>query len=106
MLALSALMRRCFKNSAQVLKDYARGSRDYRVLECIGFMEEPGSEFVGFLGRLPNTVYSDSKFVDLHQLITQSSDKKPDLDLRVGLAKTLSISLYQIHSSGWVHKNF
>ena len=97
-------MRRRFNNISQLLRDSHLQSKEYLILESVGFVEEPGSSAVGFLSRLPRAVTTESNVKSLHDLLNSPAGR-PDLDWRIQLALELAVSLYQMHSTVWVHKN-
>jgi len=75
------------------------------TLQCIGYIDEPDERQSCFLYRLPKSMASGNeiKLVTLNQFILRN--KKPVLGNRFVLAHALSLTLLNIHGSGWMHKN-
>jgi hypothetical protein len=74
----------------------------YRVLDCMGWFEDPRPNIYGIFYRLP---LNTNPLASPISLKTRLQRKAPSLDVRIQLAKMLAVSLNEIHSSGWLHKN-
>ncbi|KAI9790681.1 MAG: hypothetical protein M1833_001770 [Piccolia ochrophora] len=84
-------------------------------LRCLGYMDQPANERTVFLFHFPPKDQSSgadsSSIATLHGLInavkpgTSKAIRKPSLGDRFLLAHTLSLTVANIHGSGWVHKN-
>ncbi|KAN0110019.1 Protein kinase-like domain containing protein [Hyaloscypha variabilis] len=80
----------------------------FRTLTCSGFFHDQSRGSFGIIFNIPRPM---EKFAPqtLHQLIeTTTKERKlwPDLDDKFRLASTLAASLLELHTVGWLHKNF
>ena len=79
------------------------------TLQCIGYLENLASGAVTLAYRLPTNKSSVKSIMTLHDYIAcsnaDSSPGKPPLEDRFFLAHNLCMTLFEVHSSGWVHKN-
>lgn len=100
---------------ARLLHRTATSDDDYRILNCLGFYlavgRLPNGEthpIVGFVCQLPPNASSRMELVSLRTILGQSfiSEKPriPDLDDRYLLARSLAISLYQLHCAAWINR--
>ncbi|KAF4461693.1 hypothetical protein FALBO_11495 [Fusarium albosuccineum] len=79
----------------------------YRVLECLGYFEDVRPNTFGIFYRLPSGADPTECPVSLNELLMEDNDhlaRIPSLDARIKLARCLAISLHELHSSGWLHK--
>jgi len=76
-----------------------------RILDCLGYVEDDTQARFGLAFRYPNPFSYDHACVQktLHDLL--QSKGKPFLDDRFRLASFLVESLYEFHSTRWLHKN-
>ena len=83
-------------------------------LKCAGYVDQPEQHRTVFLYELPvsgSAAEGHSPIMTLHDLIngnnfnTQSAWRKPSLGNRFFLAYALTMTVLNIHASGWVHKN-
>ena len=95
------LMFKRFENISRLLHacSMSRTSLSYRILDSAGFVEDTSAGCIGFLNQLPPDA---SGFDTLSQRL--ASPSRPDLGTRFALARILVVAIYQIHSSGWLHK--
>lgn len=82
------------------------------ALECVGFMDQPTEERSVFLYRLPASESDDgASLTTLHAFINAVDStnkrplKKPSLNDRFSMAHSLALTVSNVHSSAWVHKN-
>ncbi|KAF7718281.1 Uncharacterized protein PECH_002883 [Penicillium ucsense] len=83
------------------------------ALECLGFMDQPAEERSVFLYRLPAGEPGDgTSLTTLHGFINAvDKDKnsrplrKPALNDRFSMARSLALTVSNLHASAWVHKN-
>lgn len=82
------------------------------ALECVGFMDQPAEERSVFLYKLPATESDDgASLTTLHAFINAVDStnkrplKKPSLNDRFSMAHSLALTVSNVHSSAWVHKN-
>ncbi len=83
------------------------------TLPCLGYIDQPDDYRTAFLYRLPrvNVLPGSSGITTLHGWINAAEPRaqqpmtKPSLGNRFSLAHTLCLTLFNIHASGWVHKN-
>jgi hypothetical protein len=84
------------------------------TLRCLGYIDQPEEHQTIFLYELPKArpFQTSSSIATLHDWINnvndplaQQSMPKPTLGNRFFLAHALCLTLLNIHSSGWVHKN-
>jgi hypothetical protein len=83
------------------------------TLQCIGYIDQPGQYQTLFLHQIPPSEDLQNKLtiVTLHDWISLGGDQaqqplpKPPLENRFFLAYALSLTVFNIHGSGWVHKN-
>jgi hypothetical protein len=100
-----ALMLKRFDNTAQLLRS-SSSDPTYGVLDCAGIVEEPGSKTIGIISYIPEFASkSEQNFRNLGAWINKEDDKKPNLGDRFAFAQKLALSVHQIHTSGWLHKN-
>ena len=78
---------------------------DFRVLDCLGFIDSESNEGFDFLYRFPPAI-SGERLVTrtLKDLVKATSDKKfhgwePALEENFGLAKALVCSIHQLHTA-------
>ena len=92
------------------------GAGDYRLLDCVGYIEDSGSEdgqntpVVGFISLFPPWADEESVPVTLFSLLQQAFDSDspgsiPSLGTRFTLARSLANALYQLQCSNWLHRN-
>ena len=92
------------------------GAGDYRILDCIGYLESEGREdgqkasTIGFISRYPAWADGQKSPVTMHSLITDAFNSQdigviPSLRTRFNLARYLANALYQLQCSNWLHRN-
>jgi hypothetical protein len=90
------------------------GARDYRVLDCLGYIEAKGREdqqsveVIGFISRIPE--WAQPSLVTLHTLLRTAFERDepggiPPLGVRFTLAKFIANAIYQLQCSHWLHRN-
>ena len=87
--------------------------QNLKVLECIGYHHKPSDQSFALIFRIPRSIgdprEGKSGINSLYSLIVRSQKKlteQPPLEERFRLAADLALSLYSIHETGWLHKNF
>src|SRR5690348_12244673 len=75
-----------------------------RLLQCLGVFEEPEKSRYGLLHKVPSRAHPSLGPKTL--LSYMSSKWKPSLTDRFDLARKLAHSVAELHSEGWLHKNF
>ena len=83
---------------------YAPKPSRLRVLQCMGVFEEPEKCRYGLLYRLPPGSHQHLGPETL--LYHLNSRWTPSLTDRIALATSLAYSILNLHSVGWLHKNF
>ncbi|KAI4592011.1 hypothetical protein KJ359_011958 [Pestalotiopsis sp. 9143b] len=73
---------------------------DLHTIDCLGYTDDAGMSRYGLVYRAPEPSHST-----LHKLMSTSEFKTPDLNDRIGLARTLSVALLSLHSLDWLHKS-
>lgn len=73
---------------------------DLHSIDCVGYTDDTANNRYGLIYNAPTATFST-----LHALISSSDLKTPDLNDRIDLAKTLSVSLWSLHSLDWLHKS-
>ncbi|RFU33952.1 hypothetical protein B7463_g2366, partial [Scytalidium lignicola] len=88
-----------------------RKPSEVRVLECIGYYEEPQRRSFGVVYRLSSPSPSKAPTIlepaSLFELITTTSNSdrgKPYLGERFEIARTIAMCTFYIHSCNWLHK--
>jgi hypothetical protein len=84
------------------------------VLTCIGWVQHPEKKDRALLYSMPNnslTASTSSPPVSLLEVLTKTPTtgsilKSPTLGDRFRLASTLAIGFLELHTVGWLHKNF
>lgn len=80
-------------------------------LQCLGYKDQAKQHRFVFVHRLPLSVESSGEaLISLHELINKVDSKtrqplKPSLGSRFGIAHCLALTLLNVHSSRWLHKN-
>jgi hypothetical protein len=79
-------------------------SPDLPVPECIGYVEDVERPRCCLLYKLSGDV--SAPLATLADLIPCQFDpaKTPNLEYRLGLARALSVALFRLHLTGWLHK--
>ena len=87
---------------------------DYKILNCIGFVRAEGRldgeaiKLIGFIYRLPSWAMEGSLPVTLEKLLSESYHSEdataPSLTTRYKLACQLSLGIYQLQCSEWLHR--
>ncbi|MCJ1314227.1 hypothetical protein MMC25_007907 [Agyrium rufum] len=83
---------------------------DFRVLDLAGYYEDTSSYRICFVSHFPTSLMAITMApsllpVSLYNLIARSGTiSVPPLGERFRLAQTLSASLLQLHSAGWLHR--
>jgi len=117
------LVKRTIRNLAALLYKSSFGmdsadsilARSYPVLctfNCIGYLDQPEEEHMAFIFQLPtmpSTTVLENIFT-LHAFIDRVDETKNPaealpLEQRFLLAHSLCLTVLNLHSSGWVHKN-
>jgi hypothetical protein len=94
-----------FDNTAQLLR-FSSNDPIYCVLDCAGVVEKSGSKTIRIISYIPEFASkSEQRLQTLSAWIDKEDDKKPNLGDRFALAQKLALSIHQINTSGWVHKN-
>ena len=83
------------------------------TLRYLGYLDQPEQYQVLFLYKLPRSLnlLSSPKIVTLHDVINAAETQgkrhssKPSLGNRFFLAHSLASTVFNVHISGWVHKN-
>jgi hypothetical protein len=84
------------------------------TLRCLGYLDQPEQGRTVFVYQLPKGGHfqTSPRIMTLHDWISNNGDQavkqdkpKPSLGNRFFLAHALCLTLLNIHSSGWVHKN-
>ncbi|KAL8903423.1 MAG: hypothetical protein Q9207_003944 [Kuettlingeria erythrocarpa] len=94
------------ENLTSVLNSDLR-ALDVAVLHCIGYLDQ-STTATGYAFKIPPEANPGSKFITLHQLLTNPAMKSsdvPDLGDRFELAKVLATTVFEILNIGWLHKN-
>jgi hypothetical protein len=73
---------------------------DLHSIDCVGYVDDASRCRYGLVYKAPSPSFST-----LHELITSSDLKTPNLDDRVHLAHTLAVALWSLHSLDWLHKS-
>ncbi|KAF2790375.1 hypothetical protein K505DRAFT_340472 [Melanomma pulvis-pyrius CBS 109.77] len=80
----------------------------FRTLRCVGYVAKHFNE-LELVYELPPGADPLTHPVTLHDLLTEpiyQSDEPSSLDDRFELASSLARGLFEIHSTGWLHRNF
>lgn len=94
------------ENLTSVLNSDLR-ALDVAVLHCIGYLDQ-STTVTGYAFKIPPEATPGTKFITLHQLLTNPAMKSsdvPDLGDRFQLAKVLATTVFEILNIGWLHKN-
>lgn len=83
------------------------------ALPCVGYIDQPDEHITMFLYRIPKprALEIGLRVTTLHDWINSTVSEqgggmlKPPLGNRFSIAYTLSLTLLNIHASGWLHKN-
>ncbi len=80
--------------------------KDFRVLDCLGFIDSSLSEGFDFLYEFPRAVVGGPRLIpkSLDDLL-KAGVPEPALEERIGLAKALVSSIHQLHTADWLHRN-
>ncbi|KAI1044814.1 hypothetical protein LB505_005161 [Fusarium chuoi] len=73
---------------------------DLHSIDCVGYVDDTSRCRYGLVYKAPSPSFST-----LHEVITSSDLKTPNLDDRVRLAHTLAVALWSLHSLDWLHKS-
>ncbi|KIN00702.1 hypothetical protein OIDMADRAFT_29778 [Oidiodendron maius Zn] len=83
----------------------------FNTLQCIGIIRQdsPSKRFA-FVFQLPiglpePTLNMDNLPIDLSQVVTSSTLKRPTLGQKFKLARALAETVFQFHSANWLHKS-
>jgi hypothetical protein len=95
---------------SQLLRAGAKSPR-LRILDCVGYFEDPKKSRCGILFEVPFGLWNTaSEKSELPQAITLRevicSDARPTLADRFHLANTLATSMLEFHLRNWLHKDF
>lgn len=102
--SLRAVMEKRIDNLAILLCKVRNDGDDlYRILDCIGYFEDPRPNVFGIIYRLPSHADPLKEPLSLHERLDQRH-RAPSLDVRIQIAKMLAVSLNELHTSGWLHK--
>jgi hypothetical protein len=82
-------------------------------LNCLGYLDNPGESEIVFVYELPNGDIKPSSpsITTLYSIINEKDTastsliRKPSLGNRFFVAHALALTVLNIHSSSWVHKN-
>ncbi|KAI1196437.1 hypothetical protein F5X97DRAFT_305072 [Nemania serpens] len=80
-------------------------------LQCLGYKDQAEEHRFVFVHQLPLSVESGGEaLITLHELINKVDSRtrqpfKPSLGSRFGIAHCLALTLLNVHSSRWIHKN-
>ena len=103
------------EQTAQLLHRTATAGEDFRVLNCLGFTKVVGYSsqgdslpLIGYVYAMPSFAAPEEEPVLLRTMLDEAfkSDQPavPDLNIRLSLAKSLAIALYQLQCAGWIHR--
>ncbi|KAK6353508.1 hypothetical protein TWF696_005471 [Orbilia brochopaga] len=83
-------------------RDEGPGETSTDLLQCIGYVEDNGNKYPALLYRLPASEPNLGKQT-LYDYINPAT--VPSLGDRFHVAWSLASTVFNIHTSGWVHKN-
>ncbi|EXJ68339.1 uncharacterized protein A1O5_08131 [Cladophialophora psammophila CBS 110553] len=82
-----------------------------RALHCVGIVQHLELKRFSFLFEIPRQTDVSKKPLSLHSYLSDASPwggpaVLPTLSQRIKLAQSLAVSLWELHSAGWLHKSF
>lgn len=81
-------------------KETELAGNPFNILPCVGYFDPQGDGYPSLIYRIPSV---DTDPMTLHDFMLKSP--RPSLGQRFEMAWSLASTIYNIHSSGWVHKN-
>ena len=80
--------------------------KDFRVLDCLGFIDSSLHEGFDFLYQFPHAVVGAPRLTpkSLDDLL-KARVPEPALEERIGLARALVSSIHRLHAADWLHRN-
>lgn len=90
-------------NLARLLSKENPKPSDFRVLECLAYIEDNHLPRFGFLYELPSGSVNSPPATLLDLLARGHNIQVPDLGERFALAQALAISIMRLHDCGWIH---
>ena len=75
----------------------------FHSLTCFGFLKAPKSGRYAYLFNPPSALSSTFSMWSLKELLCLTS-QRPSLNNRLGIALSLSETVLQLHTAGWLHK--
>lgn len=72
------------------------------ILECLGYCHLADRQRLGFVFKAPSDTFIDlNQYMEKHKTMPM-----PNLGERIGLARLLAHTIFEIHTAGWLHKTF
>ena len=80
--------------------------KDFRVLDCLGFVDSSLNQGFEFVYHFPHAVDGEPRLIPktLKELL-KAGVPEPALEERIGFAKALVASIHQLHAVDWLHRN-
>ena len=82
-------------------------TRGFNILQCQGYIHQIDEQRLGVVFKLPTTPQHAS-MISLQDRLLQDRKSRVirDLGARFSVARALVMTLFRLHSVGWLHKNF
>lgn len=79
----------------------------FSILECVGHFEDLDNYRIGMVFKTPNTLQGD-QITNLRDIMVKDRRDRiaRELGARMSVARPLVMTVFRLHSVGWLHKNF